>query len=204
MLLTIVLILIMFICIALMWTEGMWGNALTLVNVTFAAMIASNWFEPLAGYLDQQVPSLTYVWDFLALWGAFVLAFLLLRAVTDAVSLHKVRFKMPVEVTGRILFAVATAWILVCFTLMTIHTAPLARTALRKSFEPTLMGTSFLGLAPDRYWLAFMHSRSQNALAWGDPKVFDPEGDFILKYAARRQELQAANEKDGTIRVNRR
>ena len=204
MLLSILLIVVMFICIALMWTEGFWGNCLTMVNVLFAALIATNYFEPVADFLESRASSFTYSLDFLALWLVFSLSLLILKTATDQTSRHAVRFKFPVEITGGIVCAVITAWIFACFMTATLHTAPLARTALRGSFEPAPLGTSFFGLHPDRYWLSFVHSRSQGALSESSSPAFDEQGDFIWKYAARRHDLQLHNEKQGTTRVSRR
>ena len=38
--LTIFLLIVMLVCVAMCWNEGLWGNAITLVNVLLAAMIA--------------------------------------------------------------------------------------------------------------------------------------------------------------------
>ena len=46
--LTAFFLVIFFVCVAMMWNEGLWSNAITLVNVVVAAMIATNYFEPLA------------------------------------------------------------------------------------------------------------------------------------------------------------
>ena len=200
---TALLIVVMFICVALMWNEGLWGSALMLVNVLFAGMLSMNYFEPLANYLDKMAPSYTYVWDFLCLWLIFVVVLLILRTVTDQISRSAVRFKKPIEIGGQVGFAFLTAWVFVCFLLATLHTAPLARTALRGSFEPEPMGTSFFGTHPDRYWLAFIHSRSLGALGRRPPRAFDPEGEWIPKYAARRFGLQKHNEDEGTIRIKK-
>lgn len=204
MFLTVLILIVMMICIALLWNEGMWGNALTFINVLIAGLLATSYFEPVAGFMEQRMPSFTYAVDFLAIWGVFALALLILRTTTDQISKHKVRFKMPVEVGGRIGFAILTAWVFACFFVATLHLAPLARTAIRGSFEPTMMGTRFLGLSPDRYWLAFVHSRSKGALARREPRPFDAEGDFIPKYAARRMAFESYNKVEGKLRVRTR
>jgi len=204
MLLTAILFVIMFMCIALMWNEGLWGSALMFVNVLFAGMLAMNFYEPVANYLEKLAPSLTYAFDFLSLWAVFVAALLVLRTVTDQASRHAVRFKVPLEIGGQVGFAILTAWVFACFTMATLHTAPLARTALRGSFEPRPLESSFLGLHPDRYWLAWIHSRSLGALSRQEPRPFDAEGDWIFKYAQRRFDLQTHNAEKGTIRVERR
>ena len=56
----------------------------------------------------------------------------------------------------------------------------------------------FFGLAPDRNWLAFMHSLNQQqfplrAAPQGDAgaHVFDPQGDFILRYGQRGKDFES-------------
>ena len=71
-----------------------------LFNVIFSAIIATNYFEPVATKVTETFPSFTYLWDFLSLWGLFVLSALILRAVTDGISKTKVRFKLPLEQGG--------------------------------------------------------------------------------------------------------
>lgn len=214
MIFNLLLLAIVFICVAMMWTEGMWGNAIRTVNTLFAAMLATNYFEPLADYLEGHAASYSYMWDFLSIWFIFALAFNLLRACTDAISKYQVRFRLPIEYAGRAIFAVWTAWILVCFFNFSVHTAPLARTAFQGGFASKPTSLSFFGLAPDRKWLGFAQSRSRGALSKKDAgnrsrfpedngkNVFDPNSEFIFKYAQRREELQKHNAKKGTLRVN--
>lgn len=202
---SVLFLVVMFICVAMMWTEGAWSNAVTFVNTVFAAILASVCFEPLADYLDKQLPTFTYVWDFLTLMLLFAGLYSVLRLITDSISKHRVRFKMPLEQGGRAIFAVATAWVLVCFLATALHTAPLARTSFRGSFGKEPMSNHFFGLAPDRLWLGFLHSRSaeKKALSHGQPRQFDPQAEFILKYGSRRQALQEHNALEGSIRVNK-
>ena len=201
---TIVLFVVFFVCLAMMWNEGMWSNALTVVNVTFAAMVATNYYEPLADWLDGQLPSYTYIMDYLSLWALFAIAFSILRYVTDSLSQYRVRFRMPIEHTGRVLFAAWTGWVIVCFSCFALHTAPLARSPFRGSFQSQPQDNNFLGFAPDRMWLAFMQSRSEGALSRTEPRVFDPRSDFIYKYGARRAQLERSNQSTGSILVRRR
>jgi hypothetical protein len=198
----IVFIVIIFVCVAMMWTEGCWSNALSFVNVVFASMVAMNGYEMLAGYFEGQLPGYTHVWDFLSIWGVFWLAIAVLRAVTDAISKHQVRFKAPVETAGNALFALATAWVFVCFTCATLHMAPLAQTAFRGSFAKTPMTNHFFFLSPDRLWLGYTHSRTKEGGALYGGKPFDKDGEFLVKFAARRKELEEHNKAEGTIGVS--
>lgn len=214
--LTGLMFLIVFIVVAMMWTEGLWSNAITFVTTLFAACIALNWFEPLADFFESKAPSYTYLWDSLALWLIFFLAHNILRIVTDNLSKHKVRFKMPVEMAGRAVFALATAWLMVSLMHVTMHVAPMARTAVKGGFQEEPKSGNFLGLSPGRKMLAFMQSRSRGALSSGaetttsrysedkGKNVFDPNSEFVLKYGQRRADFQEHNKKTGAMRVDRK
>ena len=194
-----ILVLVWIVCIAMLWNEGMWNNCITLINVLLSALLAMNYFEPAAKFLESKMPSYTYVVDYLAIWFVFFIAYLVLRAVTDQLSKTQVKFIMPIEQAGRIISVLAIGWIMVCFTLASMHTAPLARTAVRGGFQAEPMSNNFLGMAPDRMWLGFIQHRSKNALSNNPPVVFDEQGEYIFKYGGRRQKFSEQN----TVRVNK-
>lgn len=196
-----ILLLVLFLVVAgSLAMAGLWSNLLTLVNVIFAGLLAVSCYEPLAKWLDGQMASLTYIWDFVALWLIFAAAMGLSRAVTDAVSPVKVKFKRPVDQAGGILLACWVAWVVVCFTTLTLHTAPLSRNFL--GFQPEPSSRMFFGLAPDHRWLGFVQKESTGALArtatlkFPDghqetgPNKFDPQGEFVLKYSERRSKFE--------------
>ena len=201
--------LIIFIVIAMMWQEGLWSNALTFVNVVLAALLATNYYEPAADFFEDNAPSYSYLWDFIAIWLLFSVIYLILRAVTDGISRHRVRFKMPVELAGRIGFAALTAATIIGFFSMSLHTAPLARTAVKGGFQEQPMSGNFLGLAAGRKWLAFVQSRSRGPLSQVDEtaagtngvREFDPKSEFVLKYGQRRQDLNDHMNGTGTWTV---
>jgi len=192
----IALMLVVFaVCMAFVFNEGMWGAAITFVNVLLAAVLATNLFEPLANWLESMMPGLTYLWDFVAVWLSFALCLVILRLVTDLISRHRVKFKKPVDIGGGIFFAAWTGWLMMQFTLFTLHLAPLSRNFM--GFQEKPETRMFFDLAPDRIWLSFIHAQSAGgALARTPPAtdpnahVFDPQGEFILKYAARRKQFE--------------
>ncbi len=170
---------------------GMWSNTITLINFILAGLIATNYFEPFADYLDKNAPSFTYAWDFIAIWILFALTMIILRAATDYLSQVKVRFFLPVEKVGGIVMAIWVSWLAVCFTAATMHTAPLARHFLGGDFQPAPDSKMFFGLAPDRMWLAWMYKESSGTLSrFGGARPFDGRGDFIVKYSNRRGEFE--------------
>jgi hypothetical protein len=184
------LLIVVAICFASTAMQGGWTNAITLINVMFAALIATNYWEPLASSLDGWDHRYTYIWDMLAVWGLFGAAFLILRAFTDTLSKVKVRFIRKVDVIGGILLSTWTTWIMVCFATMTLHLAPLAPDFMNGSFQPQPKSSMFLGMAPDRQWLALVQKISGGSLGRSVENEFDPQAEFIPKYRFRRSGLQ--------------
>jgi len=219
MLLTALLFVIFFACAVVLYQEGLWGNLIHLVNVTTAALLATNLFEPVARWLEGWQPTYSYVWDFLAVWLVFIVAMAILRTVTDLISRVKVRFLKIVDRIGSGVLAAWVGWVMAIFTAFTLHTAPLGREFLNGSFVPEERAESGVEL----YWLGFTQQLSQGSLARGLSKqeqqtaaygrregaepwqqrlaVFDRQGHFIPKYATRRARLQAYARQHDAIRV---
>lgn len=199
-------IVILILVIAMLFTDGLWSNTIALINVVLSALLATNYFEPLADFLESKAESFTYLWDFISLWLLFFLIYAVLSSLTQAISKHRVRFKMPLEVGGRITMAALTALVICGFFNMTMHTAPLGRTAVKGSFQKTPMAANVFGLAPDRMWLGFVQSRSRGALSVGDQagpdgkREFDPNSEFVIRYGQRRQDLEDQMESTQKLR----
>jgi hypothetical protein len=195
-----IMILLFFGCVAFLVNGGLWTNTLVLINTVTAGLIAFNYFEPLASWLDKQLPSFTYVWDFLSVWLVFSVAMGIMRTATDLLSRVKVKFKRPVDQIGGILMACIVGMVMVCFTAATLHTAPLARKFLFDSFDPD----SPMSMTPDRKWLNFVRMESRGSFYHRGPKDnrgafnFTPTNTFISKYADRRADF----EKQIETRVN--
>ena len=228
--LTAFLFFVMIACVAFLWNEGLWGNAITLVNVVLAALIATNYFEPLASLiegLDDSMATFTYMWDFLSIWFIFVVVYSIMRAVTDKLTKTKVKFKGFVEMIGRSLLALVVGYVFMAFTCMTLHLAPLGERPFGGSFHRTTNNQTITGalygvdntlpnhfagvLAPDRQWLGFVQSRSWAAddnfgsgplARWWGQRTFDPQSRFIFKYGARRRKHEEHNKKHGFGRVD--
>jgi Colicin V production protein len=193
------LLAIFFGTVASLAMAGIWTNFLTLVNVVTSALLAVNYFEPLAIYLQGLDGSYTYLLDFLSLWGIFGASMAILRAITDAISKVKVKFIKQVDLGVGIALACWVGWVLVCFTATTLHTAPLSRNYL--GFQKMPETRLLFGLAPDHRWLGFVQKESQGALyrnvsvkhpdgaiTKGNP--FDPQGEYVFKYAERRARFE--------------
>jgi hypothetical protein len=187
-------VILMFATLAMLMPQGMWTAAIALVNVTTAALIAMNFWEPIASWLETiGLRRATYMVDYISLWFLFAISLTILRGLTDFISKTKVRFIRPLDVAGGAFFGLWTGWVLVCFTFMTLHTAPLGREFLFGGFDPEKR--MVIGLAPDRQMLGFMQNISLGAYTQSvdGSRAFDPKAEYMIKYAARRKEYSQVN-----------
>lgn len=191
------------------WFTGLWANVLTLINVIFAGMIASTFYEPLADLLESNMDAYTYLLDFIAVWLLFFVSFGVLRLLCELMSSFSVKFNSVVELVGRSILSVWIAWVFVCFSMFTLHMAPIEPAGFSGSFQSTPDQNNFMGIGPDKMWLAFIQSRSMGAFSEfrdsgmlpdydaslhpddvdSGSRVFDSNSDFILKYRDRRKKF---------------
>ena len=194
MIITLVLLAILAAVTGMLVREGLWRAVLMFFNVLMAASVATAWFAPLANLLERYLPNYGYLLDFLSIWLIFCAVLAILREVTDRMAPTKVEFPLLVERIGVGITAFITGWVMVAFTATTLHTAPVPRDFV----QPTPEARMFLGLAPDHKWLGWIHgsslsgpfSRRRGSKGTDDifdiDRVFDPQANFILKYADRR------------------
>jgi len=179
-----------------LWREGLWSSAIMLLNVLAAATFATAWYETVVAFLLKRgMSSYDYLLDFICIWGLFALVLLALREVSDRVSRTKVRFRKPVEMFGCPVVAAAAAWIVICFTAATLHTAAVPRDFIQATPEARM----FFGLSPDRRWLQWVRGSTLRGPFARPEYAFDKEADFIVRYATRRKQLEAQPE----LRVRR-
>ncbi len=204
-------------CAGTLYPEGLWSNAVRLVNVIFAALLAVNFWEPLARWAEQMEPTFTFFWDFLCLWGLFCVFLVIFRLLTDFISRVKLRFRKIVDRIGSAFLSLWVGYVMVCFTMFTLHTAPLAERFMGGGFQPG--ENNFFFLAPDLQWAGFVQKMSlgpfcrtltDEELSQYGPAaeesekhlaVFDRQGDFVPKYAARRRWVEEYLQQYGTPRV---
>lgn len=132
----------MFILIvASTWWFGLWSNLVTLVNLFLASMIASISFEPVSMKLLTMNSSYRYLYDFIAVWLIFLLAFVILRGVTDVLSSYRLKFDPITELVGRSILSVWIAGVFVCFSFFTLQMAPLKPSVYAENVPKAEMGT---------------------------------------------------------------
>ena len=183
-----ILLLVVFLAVtALLARDGLWSGLVMLPSVLLAASLATAWFETLAAVLEKILPSYTYLLDFLSIWTIFCVVLLVLREVTDRVSRTRVKYRRPLEMVGSVLVAAVVGWVMVAFTAASLHTAAVPRDLV----QPTPDSRMFFGLSPDRKWLSWVRNASRSGPFSNVAHAFDKDADFILRYANRRQKLEA-------------
>ena len=187
MLLTLFVLVVFGLAAAGVWFHGLWGNVVTLVNLLISALVATSYYEPVTlQVLDLTSPEYSYVADFLVLWGLFALTFGILRLICDLLSPHRLKFHPMTELIGRSITAVIIGYVLMMFTAMTVHTAPLQANPFNGAWTSSY--ASFLGMSPESQWLGFVRGQSQLGLKGGP--VFDETGTWLDDQANRRRALE--------------
>jgi len=194
--LILIAIVIFVLIVASTWWFGLWSNLVTLINLFLSALLASSIYQPIANELANINDSYRPLYDFIAVWLVFVVAFMVLRGITDVLSGYRLKFDPITELVGRSVLSIWIACVFICFAFFTMQMAP---------FPPSVYGDSpsktgeELGTIPDKLWLAFIQSRSRGALSasqkkglWPeyelpshpddvgqDKRVFDPHAEFL-------------------------
>jgi hypothetical protein len=214
--LTGIIFFILFAIFALLYLESFWSNTITLINVTLASLLALSFFEPAANWIEGLAATLgtyTYLWDYLMLWLLFCIFFGVMRGMTDFASRTRVKFRPPIEIPGRMIMALMVGVMMISFILVGFHVAPLPAAPFGGSFATAPDARTFLLFKPDQSLLGFLQQVSRGSLSRGELEtnkspypevdagrnVFDPQGQFILKYRQRRADL----EKQEGLRVER-
>jgi uncharacterized membrane protein required for colicin V production len=174
-------------------SEGLWGSALMFFNVLFSAMIAFNFYEPLAALLDRTGINWGFS-DTLCMMGLFCVSVVLLRMTTETIAPAMVRFPTPVYHAGRLIFGLAGAAVTMAVIILAFHAAPVHKkifTAIRYDSKPPFK----LGI--DHQWLGFFQHVTGAVFArYGagrpDPfreyghgapvQVFDPRAEWLINH----------------------
>jgi hypothetical protein len=146
-------------CVA---SEGLWGSAHTFLCVLLSGLMATNYFEPVATFLDGFLGSARTYSDFVAFVGLFAAFIFALRLGTEHLSPTFIQLPSTADQVGRWVFAALTGYLTVAVLLTAIHTAPFPREFLGFKSERN----NFFGMGPDRQWLGFMQYVTEKPFGW--------------------------------------
>lgn len=177
--------------------EGPWGSALKFLSVLFSGLLAINFFEPLAAFLESLFPEYGSFADVVSLVGLFSLLVIVCQVATDQISPTSIELEGMVYQLAKWVFPLATGYVTAAILLTALHTAPLPREFF--GFKPERKNLFNLA-APDRQWLGFTQHVSEKVLRNGrmfDGQEFTSPGNrqkmvlpsFAIRYATRRDQL---------------
>ena len=143
-------------------SEGAWGAAHAFLCVLFASLLAMNFFEPLAGFLEGMLPSYRNYMDTIALVGLFIGLTFALRMGSESLAPLYIGLPATLDQAGKWAFGALTGYLTMAFLLTALHTAPLPREFM--GFKPER--NNFFGMAPDRQWLGFVQYVTEKSFGW--------------------------------------
>jgi len=186
---------------AMMVREGLWSNAIALVNIILSGLVAFGWYQPLVIYLDEMTDGNNTYWlDYAIIWALFVATMLVLQTLTRVLSRSRMRFKNPIDPVGGPLMGLIAAWVLATFVLATLHTSPMPKNAFGgKLVKASEVGSASAFSSPDAAWLRFIERMSATE-AYGSGSTTRFRADVFVKiYEHKREQF----EKTPGIRVSR-
>ena len=176
-------------------SEGLWGAALAFFNTLFAALIAFNFYEPVAQLLVENASFMANFADLFALMILFIVPLFLFRLATETLAPAMVRFPTPVYHLGRLVFGAGASVVMMAMVILAFEVAPVQKKMLGVfdySYKP------FYGVRFDRDFLAFFQYSSgytfarNGAGSAGDsefparPMLFDPRAEWLMNHQQAR------------------
>ena len=176
-------------------SEGLWGSALMFFNILFSAIIAFNFYEPLAALLARNLSFLSGFADTLCLMSLFIVSVVLMRLTTESIAPAMVRFPVPLYQFGRLAFALAGGTVMMAFLLVAFETAPVHKKVFYvvdyKYAPPFKLGLDreFLGFF--QYTTGYIFAKMNGPS--NDPRrefpasnVFDPNAEWLIRHQDAR------------------
>jgi hypothetical protein len=171
------------------FNQGALTAATMMVNVFLAGLVAFNFFEPLAGELEEMLAGsfLDGLEDSLSLFVLFAATLGGLRVITHNLANTELELPALANQIGAVVFALIAGYLLAGFLMCLVQTLPLGEKFMGfdhqiESNTPPMRRY----LPPDRVWLAMMRRASIGPLAQ-EGAEFDPDGTFELRYARLRR-----------------
>jgi hypothetical protein len=184
--------------------EGLFTACTMAVNVLLAGLVAFNFWEPIAAFLEPTIAGsfLHGYEDAFCLIVLFCLTLGLLRTVTNNLASSRVEFQGWLQSGGGIVFGLITGYLVSGFLLCTLQTLPWHENFMLFDYQYETGPEHILRhvLPPDRVWLGLLQRAGAYALSnredpreadftsnYGRYMTFDRYGNFELRYARYRR-----------------
>ncbi|NNJ26172.1 CvpA family protein [Alienimonas chondri] len=161
-------------------SDGAIGAVTTFFSVVLSGLLAMNFFEPLAGFLEGPLGERA---DVIALLGLFAAIVTGMRLACEQIAPRMLELPTAVYHGLRWVFGAASGYVTMAILLVALHVSPLPRTFLGFAPERGFSkpgGNLFDVDAPDRRWLAFTRYVSLKPMAKGGRhKLVDGNGVLL-------------------------
>jgi uncharacterized membrane protein required for colicin V production len=195
-------LVVIFAGLAMTVREGLWSNAITLISIIVAGLVAFGFYSPLVIYLNESLTDgqHTYWLDYAVIWALYAATIVICRVCTAAASKTRMRFKHPIDSVGGPLVGLIAAWVLAAFTLATLHVSPMPKNAFSGNLATQSSVTTASPITrPDAAWLRFIE-RMSSTTAFGSGSTGDFTAATWVKFYSDRR---AAFEKSADFIVDR-
>lgn len=188
--------IIFFATLAMTVQGGIWNNLITLLSIVVGGVVAFGFFQPAVVYIDQQTEgSYTYLLDLPVLWFLFAVTAGLMINLSGLLSKTKVEFNENVEKFGGPAIGLVAAYAMMCFTMSTMHMAPLGYDMFSSGYEygtspaaaEKKLGEKAPLTTPDIAWLSLSDLVFQPA-ALGTSEGFK-SSIFVSEYGNHREKF---------------
>ncbi len=187
-----VLTLILMIAVAYSFVkEGVFTAFCMLVNVLVSGLVAFNWYEPVASFLEPMFPEgLGGYVDAVSLLALFAGMLALLRSALNSLVNSEITYHPLLFQIGAGFFGLVTGYLLAGFLFCLFQTLPWHENFM--NFDPKVLDPADPNAAlrrvlpPDRVWLAMMQRASKCAFSAGG-EAFDKDSSFEFRYARYRR-----------------
>lgn len=170
-----------------LWSWGALRAFCVCCNTVLAGMVAFNFFEPAATFLDPHLESsgVGGVEDAFSLLMIFGATFVALHLVTKFLANKWPAYHPYLQRGGAAFFGLVAGYLLAGVLIVALDTLPLPASfpGFRGQVETSRLRRL---LPPDRVWLAMMHRASAGAFTRGGA-TFDADGSFEFRYQRLRR-----------------
>jgi uncharacterized membrane protein required for colicin V production len=192
------------ITLATAWAHyhnGLFSSVAMLIKVVLAGLVAFNFWEPIADYLDPAFQNnvLAGAEDLISLMVLFTLALFVLRLLTNKIAPEMIEEHGTVQHLGAGVVGLVTGYLLAGFLMCALQTLPLDENFM--GFTPRSPGEpAYRSLVPpDRVWLVMMRHAGAYPFSWTEEprpegtsaveryQTFDRNATFELRYQRYRR-----------------
>lgn len=188
--------------------DGAWGTFIRAWNLLFAGLLATNFFEPAARFLEDSIGSeLTYFYDFLAFWGVFAVFMVILHSLTAVISRVSVKFNIYLDRTLTVLSGLSCAGIFSALLAFSLHFAPLGTSPFGAALVsdqgfPMGLRWGLLASAMSQGTLSRTVSSEEAAAYGAEVAAFPGRNNIFEVYQKRQEALRSQVESGGGFKAS--